>query len=269
MRTKTIAIALAATMLTAAPAMAQEIDTANTFNGLYVGAVGGYSMQSNDRGSTVEFDTDNNGGYGDTVPGPGGTNAFAPGFCGGFLQGNTPASGCKGDKDRAEYYGRVGFDKRYGNWVVGALLEGGRTEAVDRTTAFSSTPRAYSFSRGIDWSAAARLRAGYTPNGGILFYATGGGAYANMKHRFDTTNTTATFTDNGKDDAWGYQVGGGVEAMITNNISIGAEYLYSDFDDKKYYVTASGGAFGAATRMRPADQGFNFHSIRGSINFRF
>ncbi|MCE7797679.1 outer membrane beta-barrel protein [Sphingobium sufflavum] len=282
-RKTTIMAALAtATMLAAAPAMAQDTgERATHFNGFYIGAGGGYDVQSTGDG-TVEFDTDRNGNYDNTVLNAGGGNAFAPGFCDGFPRSNTPSNpppGCKGDKDRGEYFGRIGYDRRMGNFVLGAVLEGGKTDAVDRTTAFSGTPHNYSFTRGVDWMAAARLRAGYTPNGGILFYATGGGVYANMKHGFFTTNTTSTFTQQGSDDAWGYQAGGGIEAMVTKQISIGLEYLYTDINDDKTFVTAvtpasianpTGVPFGTGgTNLRPRDQSFNYHAIRGTVNFRF
>lgn len=261
-----MALALAMTTAYTAPALAQE-DRSNDFNGLYIGGVGGLSTQSNDDGESVVFDTDNDGQYGDTVV-VGGLDAFRTGFCGGSIDGPTN-TGCNGDRDGAEYWGRIGFDRRMGNFVVGALVEAGRTEARDRTTAFSATPASYTFSRGMDYSVAARLRAGYTPNGGILFYVTGGGAYAKMDNDFRTTNTVSTFTQNGGNDAWGYQGGGGVEALITRNISVGMEYLYSHFKDDDYYVTAVGGPFGAGTRMKPSDDKFDYHAIRGTIGFRF
>lgn len=274
---KTMAFALAITTACTAPALAQE-DRSNDFNGLYVSGVGGFSAQSNDGGDTAVFDTNRDGSFGDTVSTVGGANAFSPGFCGGYGAG-PGATGCKGDQDRAEYWGRVGYDRRMGNFVVGALVEAGRTEARDRTTAFSSTPAAYRFSRGMDYAVAARLRAGYTPNGGILFYATGGGAYAKMDNEFSTTNTANSFTQSGSDDAWGYQAGGGVEALVTRNISIGMEYLYSNFKDDDYFVAVGPGSAGATnpfllvnsagTNMRPSDDDFNYHSIRGTVSFRF
>ncbi len=272
-----MAVLATATVLSAAPALAQDTgDRATHFNGLYVGAGGGYDMQSADRGSTVVFDTDRNGSYDNTVTTGTGANAFGslngnPAFCGGYPNGGsrTSETGCKGDKDRGEYYGKVGYDRRMGNFVVGLVLEGGKSDAEDRTTAYSTTPHFYSFSRGIDYYGAARLRAGYTPNGGVLFYGTGGGIYANMNHGFSTSNTTSSFTQNNKDDAWGYQAGGGIEAMVTKKVSIGLEYLYTDINDDKYTVTAVGGPFGTGTNMRPGDQGFNYHAVRGSVNFRF
>lgn len=263
---RTMTLALAASTALAVPAFAQD-DRSNDFNGLYVAGVGGFTMQDFDNGDTIRFDTDADGRYGDIVV-ANGQDAFRTGFCGGFGEG--PANnGCDGDRDRAEYWGRVGYDRRMGNFVVGGLVEAGRTGARDRTTAFSATPAAYRFSRGMDYSVAARLRAGYTPNGGILFYVTGGGAYAKMDNDFSTTNTVSTFTQNEGNDAWGYQGGGGVEALITRNISLGMEYLYSSYKDDDYFVNAVGGPFGAGTRMKPSDENFSYHSIRGTIGFRF
>ncbi|HEX7822114.1 MAG TPA: outer membrane beta-barrel protein [Sphingobium sp.] len=266
----------AATVMTAVPALAQDTgDRATHFNGFYIGAGGGYDMTGSDSGSTVAFDTDRNGSFDNNVT-VAGANAFQPlngnpAFCDGYPNGGSPTAdtGCRGDKDRGTYFGRVGYDRRMGNFVVGLVLEGGKSDSVDRTTAYSTSAQSYNFSRGIDWYGAARLRAGYTPNGGILFYGTGGGIYANMSHGFATTNRVASFSQNNKDDAWGYQAGGGIEAMVTQKISIGLEYLYTDIDDDKYFVTAVGGAFGTGTNMRPSDQGYNFHSVRGTVNFRF
>src|SRR3546814_4407178 len=77
------------------------------------------------------------------------------------------------------------------------------------------------------YQAGARLRAGYTPGGGALFYVTGGGAYAKMKNDFATTNAANSFADTGKSNAWGYSVGGGGEVMVTSKLSLGLEYLYT------------------------------------------
>jgi outer membrane immunogenic protein len=263
------AVAFAA-ILSATPVNAQSTgDRSQHFNGLYIGAGGGFDAQPNHRGQRAVFDTDRNGSYDNVVLTGAGSNAFAPGFCPGRATSTGPATGCQGDQDKGEFFGRVGFDRRMGNFVVGALIEGSKTYARDYTTAFSSTPHFYTFERGVDWMAAARLRAGFTPAGGILFYGTGGGVYANMKNRFYTSNTTSTFAVNGKDSAWGYQAGGGIEAMVARHISVGMEYLYTDINDDKSFVTAAGGPFGTGTNMRPTDQSFNYHAVRGSVNFRF
>src|SRR3546814_19309890 len=96
-------------------------------------------------------------------------------------------------------------------------------------------------SREADYQANARLRAGYTPGGGALFYVTGGGAYARLDNKFTTTNAANSFDDNGKTNAWGYAVGGGDEVIVTNNIMLGLEYLYTDVKDKDYVVNGGAG----------------------------
>src|SRR3546814_9430017 len=102
---------------------------------------------------------------------------FSPGFCGGRATG-TANRGCANDADGAEYFGRIGMDRRMGNFVVGALIEGGRSEAKDSVSGFSTGGDSYMLTR----------RGQYQPGGGALFYVTGGGAYAKMKNDFATTN---------------------------------------------------------------------------------
>src|SRR3546814_20318309 len=57
-----------------------------------------------------------------------------------------------------------------GNFVLGAVIEGGRSEARDSVSGFSTTPASYTMSSEADYQANARLRAGYTQGGGALFY---------------------------------------------------------------------------------------------------
>ena len=72
-------LALGAGAIAATPALAQE----GNFNGFYVGGSVGYTAQSNDRGSSILFDTNRDGVFGDTVRTSTGADAFSPGFCGG------------------------------------------------------------------------------------------------------------------------------------------------------------------------------------------
>ena len=275
----TALLAASAATLLAVPAMAQDNrDISQDFNGPYISVGGGGTLQGNDRGETLVFDTDLDGTYGDSVNTPGGANAFAPGFCNGAATG-TANIGCRNDKDGAEYFARLGYDRRMGNFVLGAVLEGGRSEARDSVSGFSTTPASYVMSREADWQANARLRAGYTPGGGALFYVTGGGAYARLDNKFATTNAVNSFTDSGKSNGWGYAVGGGAEIMLTGNIGLGLEYLYTDVKDKDYTVHVGAGTAdpatnpflqdGAGTDIRRSDPHFRTHSIRGTLSYRF
>ncbi|HEX7872706.1 MAG TPA: outer membrane beta-barrel protein [Sphingobium sp.] len=279
-----LAMLATATAAIAVPASADTGDRATHFNGFYIGAGGGFDMQNANNGQSVVFDTDRNGTYDNTVPLVAGAgNAFAPGFCPGRATSTTPATGCRGDKDAGEFFGKVGYDRRMGNFVIGGVLEGGKTYAKDFVSAFSqtnagATTNFYTLERGVDWSGSARLRAGYTPNGGVLFYVTGGGTYAKMKNRFYTSNGANSFAQSGKNHAWGYQAGGGIEAMVTSKVSIGLEYLYTDIDDDKSYIAVGQGSAlpthpfvqtSGGTNLRGSDQSFNYHAVRGSVNFRF
>lgn len=61
-----------------------------------------------------------------------------------------------------------------------------------------------------------------------LFYATGGAAFADLRHTY--TNTTATGgIDSFSRARIGYTVGGGIEYAITTQFSLRAEYRYTEF----------------------------------------
>jgi outer membrane immunogenic protein len=271
-----LAIGLAAAMTS--PAAAQQRDPAGDFSGPYVQGVVGMATRGSDNGSSLEFDTNQDGRYGDTVTAAG-ANAFSPGFCDGQALGPRPSNGCKSDEDNVEYGGRIGYDYRMNNFVVGGLIEATKNKAIDTTTGFSTTPASYALQRKLDYNVSARLRAGYTPGGGMLFYVTGGGSMAKIDHRLFTTNTANSFDEvrDGK-RVWGWQVGGGGELMVTNNVSLGIEYLYNRYKDDKNYVLVGRGtapatnpfvATSGATRMRLEDDQFDYHSLRATVGFHF
>ncbi len=61
----------------------------------------------------------------------------------------------------------------------------------------------------------------------VLFYATGGAAFANLDNGY--VNTFNGVTDQFSHTRVGYTVGGGVEYAISNNWSIRAEYRHTDY----------------------------------------
>lgn len=274
MRMRTLLGAGAAALtLAAAPAMAQDGEPA--FDGFYVGGSVGYTVQNNDVGETIEFDAGRNGSFGDTIATSTGANAFSPGFCNGAAT-SSANSACTNDKDDIEYYGRIGFDKQMGKFVIGAVAEFGKTEARDSVTAYSTTPAFYTMTRELEWNGALRLRAGMVAGESTLFYATGGGAYAKLDNSFSSSNTANSFAVEGDDMAWGWQAGGGVEQKIGRNFSIGLEYLYSRYDDSDSRVAVGTGTAGATNPFvlaggadfRRSDK-FDFHSLRATAAFRF
>lgn len=278
----------ASVALVSVPALAQDgsqdamestssYDRDSHFNGIYVQGFGGFGVNG-ENGNTFAFDTNRDGTYNEQVTTLGGANAFSPGFCNG-AKGPSRTAGCAPDKAGAEYGARIGFDARSGNIVFGGLIEGSRNDSIDRSTAFSTTPAFYKIARSVDYAVSARGRVGFTPGGGALFYGTGGVSYAKIDHDFSTSNGANSFNEvNDGDMVWGWQAGGGTEVMLTDNISLGVEYLYSRYKDDKYNIAVGPGTApatnpfllnGGGTNMRIQDKYFDTHAVRAVVGLRF
>ena len=268
----------AALGLIASPAFAQETTEDAPFSGIYIGAAGGYDVQPNDAGSSILFDRNLDGRFGDTVTTAAGANAFSSGFCNGATRATTLAGGggCRKDKDGAAYYGRVGMDTQRGNIVVG---EFGKSEITDSVTAFSTTPASYVMTRSVDWEASIRGRAGYAVNT-TLFYGTFGAGYAKIDRDFYSTNTGNAYQQSGKRQQFGILGGGGIEQKVTPNISVGMEYMFHQYQDDDFRVRVTQGTQPATnpfvlapnttgTDFRRSDDNFRWHSLRATAAFRF
>ncbi len=262
--------------ISAVPAQAQEIED-KEFDGFYIGGSFGLGAQTNDVNESITFDTNRDGAFDNVVRTVSGANAFSPGFCNGAAKGSTRPAGCQNDKDDLDYYIRAGADKQYGNLVIGFMVDAGRSESTDSVTGFSTTPASYTFTRQLDYAIGARGRIGYTP-GGVLFYATSGVSYAKIDNSFTTTNGVNSFTDNGKTESFGWTGGVGAEAKVTDNITMGLEYLFTSYNDDDYVVNVGPGTAGATnpfllasggTDMKRSDPDFDLHSIRLTAAFRF
>ena len=114
-----------------------------------------------------------------------------------------------------------------------------------------------------------------------------GAGYAKIDNLFFTTNTANAFAATGSDKRWGYVGGGGIEQKLTKNISIGMEYTYHQYkdDDARVRVTAGTALAGSpvllannpfvlapntsGTTFRRSDENFRWHSLRGTVSFRF
>lgn len=267
--------ALTTAMAAAPAALAQE---SGDWSGAYVGGFAGYGWQAdNDEAEGLAFDTDLNGAFDDTVRTGAGANAFSPGVCDGSTLSPTPATACRGDEDGFEFGVKGGYDWQFGNVVMGLVGEAARTDVSDSVTAFSTTPAAYTMNRKLKGLLAARARLGYAM-GDTLPYVTGGYAYGDIDHGFRTTNTANTFTMSEDDDgAHGWQAGAGVERKVTDDLSLGLEYLYTRLDDEGPTVRAAGGPAGgpftavnaSGTDLQRTQDDFNVHSVRMSATYRF
>ncbi|MBH1992218.1 MAG: porin family protein [Sphingomonadaceae bacterium] len=266
-------------LVLATPVMAQEDTGAVDWSGPYVGGAFGYTFQKKDGSEHLRFDTDADGAYDNVVTTATGANAFSPGTCGGAAKGSTPAAGCSDDKNAISWMGHVGYDRQFGSIVAGVVAEAGKAYISDSVTEYSTTPAFYTMTRRIDWNGNLRARLGYTTPGGIMPYITGGLAYAKVKNSFSTSNGANSFTEfDRKEDAWGYTMGGGVEAKVSNNFSIGARYLWTRYNTGDYRVNVGAGTAPATNPFRLAPAGsvdmnrgdkFDTQSVMVTTSFRF
>ena len=76
----------------------------------------------------------------------------------------------------------------------------------------------------------------------VLFYATGGAAFGDLRNNY--LNVVTGGFDQFSHTRVGYTVGGGIEYAFTNNVSVRAEYRYTDFGSFTDNLTNStGGVF--------------------------
>lgn len=278
------ALTCAVTILGATrPAQAQD------WSGLYVGGSIGSGIVKKHNSEIVTFDTNLDGTFNDTVRTAAGADAFSPGFCGGLAVNATAASGCSDDENGLDVGGRVGYDRQFGMFVIGGLLEVSRTDVTDYATAFSTTPAFYSFARDINFVAGFRARAGVAMNR-LLIYGTAGPAWGSVGQAFTSSNTANAFVavnqENDADDdgfadegVWGYQAGAGVEFRLTGGLSVIGEYLYSSFDNRDNSIIRSTRGTAPATNpfilvntagtdLRRGET-FAFQALRFGATYRF
>ncbi len=100
-----------------------------------------------------------------------------------------------------------------------------------------------------DYIGTLRARFGYAWDR-VMVYATGGYAYAGGDLRVGGFSNDRTHS--------GYAIGLGLEGMITTNMSVRLEYLYTDFGSR-WYQTING----------PVRVGFDASLLRAGVNYRF
>ena len=270
MRNRIIGGLLAVTAF-ATPAVAQS-----DWTGFHVGARAGVA-DARGGSERIEFDTNLDGNFGDTVRTTAPADAFSPGFCDGAANDRTPAEGCRKDKEKGDYAVMAGYDRQFGSLVVGMVGEIGRSSATDSVSAFSTTPAFYTMTRQIRGNAAIRARLGVAI-GNTLPFVTAGIASAKVRHSFATSNTANTFPQRDDDEkATGLRFGGGVEQRF-GPLAIGLLYLGTRYKDDDYRVRAAGPAPAtnpfilvnpAGTDFRRSDGRFMTHSLSLTAGFRF
>ena len=249
----------------------------SSWGGFYVGGHLGYAWSAENDDEIFNFDTDLDGVYNDSVLTAAGANAFSPGFCGGAAT-STANADC--DEDSGGFDGglRIGYDWDLNGFVVGLVGEVSMADVTDSVSGFSTTPASYTFTRELNYLAAARLRAGFAFDS-FLIYGTGGYAYGDIDRSFTTTNGANSFTAVDSNGAHGWQLGGGAEMLLGDNLSLGLEYMYTSLKDNEYFIAVGPGTAPATnpflidnpagTNIQRSDDRFEIHSVRATIAYRF
>jgi outer membrane immunogenic protein len=180
------------------------------------------------------------------------------------------------------------------NWQVGRVVYGLETDFSganingSTTTTLVGVSGANSFNvvgiagERLSYLGTVRARLGWTPLDPLLFYGTGGFAYAGVKSSMQLTETPVTcaacgtspsILTNSNSTLTGWTVGGGAEWMFAPHWTVKGEYLYYSLGSTSYAVPTltqltAGGApyFGASGAASASVKG---GLTRVGINFKF
>jgi outer membrane immunogenic protein len=170
---------------------------------------------------------------------------------------------------------QAGYNFQFGSVVAGVEADIGR--GPDRRNnlniAVLPAPLVGSFTGSVnskaDFVGTVRGRLGFAFDR-FLVYGTGGFAYANTETQTDVIFSSAgdRYVGNFSDTQTGSVYGGGVEYMLTENITLRGEYLHYDLGRvRSASLPAFGGALGNFTydtRLKNV-----FDVARAAINFKF
>ncbi len=155
--------------------------------------------------------------------------------------------------------GTLGANVQYDVWVFGAEFDfdysGVNTGTTSTVCNFSGNCQT-----GNNWLSTVRGRFGYAMDR-ILFYGTGGAAFAGIRTTLNGTGRTTTEA--------GWTVGAGVEVALADNWTAKVEYLYADLGTVNancgttFCTSNNGGA------PVPVSIGLTESLVRVGVNFKF
>jgi outer membrane immunogenic protein len=162
---------------------------------------------------------------------------------------------------------QAGYDFDFGNGLVLGVVGDTSWSDMDGDTCVNDAPGcigdpddSYAFAE-INWIATVRARVGFS-TGSMLFYGTGGLAITEAE-------TSATFIEGPADPErsdsnthFGWVIGAGAEFKMTENMSLGAEYLHVDLGREDYAMR------GTAVDIL-SDSDLTLDIVKASLNYRF
>ena len=168
-------------------------------------------------------------------------SGFYAGITGGYAWGRAEHNG-GGEFDANGYLlgGTVGYNMQMDDFVYGIEGDLVWTDIAGSTAAVATD---------LDWVGTLRARAGYDFDG-IMPYVTGGFALARIN------GSSATYAVS--ETQLGLTAGAGLEVGVTENISLNAEYAYTDFGGDWDFNSGNG-----------VDLDPGSHAIKSGIRFGF
>ena len=183
--------------------------------------------------------------------------------------------------------GQAGYNYQWGAWVFGVETDFDWT-SLNRTFNFVSAPFAGAgipgfllndtiYANGkfdVNWLGTTRGRIGFvvTPDNRLMFYGTGGVAYAGGSSHFNIYDATNGFfwSGNPSSSRTGWTLGAGAEYAWTNNITFKAEYLYVDLGSRNFTTVEN---LAAATLLpgvyTTAKIRYDANIFRVGVNYKF
>jgi outer membrane immunogenic protein len=188
--------------------------------------------------------------------------------------------------------GFIGGGQAGYNWQTGSFVLGVETDFDGSTVSRSRSVVGPTFadplhllgtdfftahgSASLDWLGSTRGRVGWvvTPDSRLMIYGTGGVAYGGASGNlsiFDATNGWFWSSGNRSNTRTGWAAGGGVEYAFTNNIILGAEYLYYDLGSRDFAIAPSPAAtaFFGTPVFSQTKINFNASVIRARLSYKF
>ena len=156
---------------------------------------------------------------------------------GDFVDAQTPFDGFSVDADGPVAGAQAGFNYQIDSFLLGleADISWAGIDGDFRGVDLPDDPYFFNADSEIDWLASLRGRAGLIWEQ-FLFYGTGGIAFTNVDTKVvsDWSGNIENYNDSTSHMGW--VVGGGVEMMLTNNITGRLEFLHYEFDDDGFFA---------------------------------
>jgi outer membrane immunogenic protein len=249
-----------------------------SWTGFYVGANAGYGLKEdqatftpNDPASQAITCTGPNGG---TCPPPASFNI--QGAVGGL---------------------QAGYNWQFNqNWLLGletdfdwSGMQGSGSSSFILGDALTTYFSSFQAGESVKWFGTVRGRFGFLPANNILLYGTGGFAYGRVDENvalntspvgnnlsfggfsFNCAGIPNCFLGSSSRIAAGWTLGGGIELLLWQNVSLKAEYLYVDLGGHSVNVVAQSAPFvgTAPSSFTAAYSAVGFNVLRAGLNWKF